>query len=308
MTLRDELITPTRHGKVRDIYELPEWLQAKVAANHYLILFATDRISAFDHILPTDIPDKGLVLAQLAAFWFEQTGDVVPNHFVRLITSESIPEVGERLPPEFAGRAMLVRRANRIDIECIVRGYLSGSGWESYRDTGEICGIRLPSGLRESEELPEPIFTPTTKADEGHDEPMTFKQVVEMVGRETANAIRVRSLALYKYGRDYARDRGIIIADTKFEFGWADNEVGEQEPIVIDEIFTPDSSRFWPPDQYEPGHAQPSFDKQFVRDYLSGTGWDKESQAPELPAHVVAKTTEKYLDAFRRLTGRELIR
>ncbi len=280
-------------GKVRDIYDLGD----------KLLIVATDRISAFDVVLPTGIPDKGAVLTQISAFWFELTGDIVPNHFIRVVDDTRVEGVPVELPREVIGRAMLVHKAERIDVECIARGYLSGSGWKDYQAEGSISGVKLPKGLKESQELFEPIFTPTTKAEEGHDMPISFEQVIEMTDERIANAMALRTLALYRYGRDYARDRGIIIADTKFEFGILDDEV-----ILIDECLTPDSSRFWPADQYKKGGPQPSFDKQFVRDYLSDIGWNKEPPAPELPPEVAKKTAEKYRDAFRLLTGRELIR
>jgi len=280
-------------GKVRDVYDLGD----------KLLIVATDRISAFDVVLPTGIPDKGLVLTQMSAFWFEMTGDIVPNHFVRLVDATRVEGVPVELPREVIGRAMLVRKAERIDIECVVRGYLSGSGWKDYQASGSISGVKLPPGLRESDELPEPIFTPTTKAAEGHDQPISYREVTQRAGQRAANAMKLRSLALYRYGRDYARERGIIIADTKFEFGWLDDEI-----ILIDECLTPDSSRFWPADAYQPGGPQPSYDKQYVRDYPTEIGWNREPPAPELPPSVVAKTAEKYREAFRRLTGRELVR
>ncbi len=280
-----------RRGKVRDTYDLGD----------RLLMVSTDRISAFDVILPTGIPDKGLVLTQLSAFWFERTADVVPNHFLRLVDSTEVD--GLQVPPDLVGRAMLVRKAQRIDVECIVRGYLAGSAWEEYRRQGTVNGEKMPPGLQESQELPEPLFTPTTKAEEGHDQPITWEQMVEMVGERAATAMRLRSLALYRYARDYARERGIIIADTKFEFGWLDDEI-----ILIDEVLTPDSSRFWPADQYRPGRSQPSFDKQFVRDYLTSLGWNRQPPAPELPPDIVERTAEKYREAFRLLTGRELLR
>jgi phosphoribosylaminoimidazole-succinocarboxamide synthase len=280
-------------GKVRDIYDLGD----------RLLIVATDRISAFDVVLPTGIPDKGAVLTQLSAFWFELTGDIVPNHFVQVVDSTRVPGVDADLPREMIGRAMVVRKAERIDVECVVRGYITGSGWKDYQRSGEVSGIALPPNLKESQELFEPIFTPTTKADEGHDLPITYEQVAELAGDRAANAVRLRSLALYHYGRDYARERGIIIADTKFEFGWLDDEV-----ILIDECLTPDSSRFWPADEYKSGGPQPSFDKQYVRDYLEDVAWNKAPPAPELPPEVVERTAEKYREAFTRLTGRELIR
>jgi phosphoribosylaminoimidazole-succinocarboxamide synthase len=280
-------------GKVRDVYDLGD----------KLLIVATDRISAFDVILPTGVPDKGLVLTQLSAFWFEMTGGIVPNHFISVVDSTRVEGVPVELPREMIGRAMVVRKAERIDVECVVRGYISGSGWLDYQRTGEISGNKLMAGLEESQELPEPIFTPTTKAHEGHDLPITYGEVVDMAGARAANAMKVRALAVYRYGRDYALNRGIIIADTKFEFGWLDDEV-----ILIDEALTPDSSRFWPADEYRPGGPQLSFDKQFVRDYLTKIGWNKEPPPPELPPDVVEGTAVKYREAFTRLTGRELIR
>jgi phosphoribosylaminoimidazole-succinocarboxamide synthase len=282
-------------GKVRDIYDLGD----------KLLIVATDRISAFDVVLPTGIPDKGLVLTQLSAFWFEKTGDIVPNHFLGVVDSTRIEGVPAELPRELIGRAMLVRKAQRLDVECIVRGYvvLGSAGWAEYHQTGTISGVELPRGLKEAQELFEPIFTPTTKAEEGHDENITFDQAVELVGERAANAMALRSLAVYRFGRDYARERGIIIADTKFEFGWLDDEV-----ILIDECLTPDSSRFWPVDQYKAGQTQPSFDKQYVRDYLTDIGWDRSPPPPELPAEIAARTGEKYREAFHHITGRELIR
>jgi phosphoribosylaminoimidazole-succinocarboxamide synthase len=279
-------------GKVRDIYDLGD----------KLLIVATDRLSAFDVVLPTAIPTKGAVLTQMSAFWFEKTGDIVPNHFVRVVEDTRVPEVPIELPQDMIGRSMVVRKAQRIDIECVVRGYITGSGWADYKKEGVVSGIKLPEGLSESEQLPEPIFTPSTKAEEGHDMPISFKEVREFAGDQAANAMRVRSLALYKFGRDFAAERGIIIADTKFEFGWLDDEV-----ILIDEALTPDSSRFWPADEYVSGRSQPSFDKQFVRDYLSELGWNKTPPGPELPAEVVEKTAEKYREAFERVTGRKLV-
>ena len=280
-------------GKVRDIYDLGD----------KLLIVATDRISAFDVVLPTGIPDKGLVLTQLSAFWFELTGDIVPNHFIQVVDRTRIPGVDRELPREMIGRAMVVKKAERIDVECVVRGYITGSGWKDYEESGQISGLKLPPGLKESQELFEPIFTPTTKAEQGHDLPITYEKVAELAGERAANAVRLRSLAVYRYGRDYARERGIIIADTKFEFGWRDDEV-----ILIDECLTPDSSRFWPADQYKSGGPQPSFDKQFVRDYLENIRWNKQPPAPELPPEVVEGTSAKYREAFERLTDRELIR
>ncbi len=280
-------------GKVRDIYDLGD----------KLLIVATDRISAFDVVLPVGVPDKGRVLTQMSAFWFERTGSIVPNHFLAVVEDTRAEGVPIELPRDMIGRAMVVRKAELIEVECVVRGYLSGSGWADYQKTGAISGVKLPPELLESQELAEPIFTPTSKAQEGHDLPITYKDVVALAGERAANAMKVRSLALYRYGRDYARDLGIIIADTKFEFGWLDDEV-----ILIDEALTPDSSRFWPADEYEPGRGQRSIDKQFVRDHLSTIGWDKKPPGPELPAEIVAKTTKTYVEAFERLTGRTLVR
>lgn len=280
-------------GKVRDIYDLGD----------KLLIVATDRISAFDIVLPTGIPDKGRVLTQMSAFWFERTGSIVPNHFLSVVEDVRAEGVPIELPRDLIGRAMVVRKAERIDVECVVRGYISGSGWAEYQKTGAISGVKLPPELLESQELAEPIFTPTSKAEEGHDLPITYEEVVALAGERAANAIKVRSLAVYRYGRDFARDLGIIIADTKFEFGWLDDEV-----ILIDEALTPDSSRFWPADEYEPGRGQRSFDKQFVRDHLNAVSWDKKPPAPELPQEIVAKTSEKYVEAFERITGRNLVR
>lgn len=275
-------------GKVRDVYDLGE----------NLLIVATDRISAFDVVLPTGIPDKGLVLTQLSAFWFELTGAIVPNHFIQVVDSTRVPGIDAELPREMIGRAMVVRKAERIDVECVVRGYITGSGWKDYQRDGEVSGIALPPNLKESQELFEPIFTPTTKAEEGHDLPITYEQVAELAGERGANAVRLRSLAIYRYGRDYARERGIIIADTKFEFGWRDDEV-----ILIDECLTPDSSRFWPADKYKSGGPQPSFDKQFLRDFLESSGWNKEPPPPALPQAVIDGTAARYQEALRRLTS-----
>jgi len=279
---------PVRRGKVRDIYDLGD----------KLLLVSTDRISAFDWVLPTPIPDKGRVLTQIAAFWFELLGE--PNHVITTdVEKMDLPAGVDR--SMLAGRTTLCRKAQVVPIECVVRGYLAGSGWAEYRQSGTVCGIRLPPGLQESSQLPEPIFTPATKAATGHDENISFERMVEIVGREVAEQLRDRSLAIFRRGCQYALQRGIIIADTKFEFGWVDDQL-----ILIDEVLTPDSSRFWPADQYQPGRSQPSFDKQFVRDWLSSTTWDKNSPPPPLPDDVVEKTREKYLEAFQRLTGREL--
>jgi len=281
----------TYRGKVRDTYDLGD----------RLLIVATDRISAFDVILPTGIPDKGKVLSQMSAWWFEHTSQVVPNHFIRLADGTAADELPFTLPPELIGRATIARKAKRVDVECIVRGYLAGSAWEEYRQHGMVNGIRMPKGMQESEQLPEPMFTPTTKAEEGHDLPMTFSDLMQEVGPEAAQVLRLRSVALYNFAADYARGRGIIIADTKFEFGWLNDEL-----IVIDEILTPDSSRFWAVADYKVGRPQPSFDKQYVRDWLNRSGWNKEPPAPELPPDVVRGTAERYKDAYRLLTGQEI--
>jgi phosphoribosylaminoimidazole-succinocarboxamide synthase len=277
---------PVRRGKVRDIYDLGD----------RLLLVSTDRISAFDWVLPSGIPDKGRVLTQVAAFWFGQLG--VPHHLISTELAEmGLPEAVDLAC--LAGRTSLVQKTEVVPIECVVRGYLAGSGWKEYQQKGTVCGIPLPAGMKESAELEEPIFTPATKAETGHDENITFERMVEIVGRETAETLRERSLDVFRRGRDYARQRGIIIADTKFEFGRCD----DGRLILIDEVLTPDSSRFWPADQYAVGTSPPSFDKQFVRDWLSSTDWDKNSPPPELPDDVIAKTREKYVEAYERLTG-----
>jgi phosphoribosylaminoimidazole-succinocarboxamide synthase len=275
-------------GKVRDIYDLGD----------RLLIVATDRVSAFDVVLPTPIPYKGRVLTQLSLFWFDKLSGVVPHHVI-----EAGNFTGELAPyaDKLAGRAMLVRRTDPFPIECVVRGYISGSGWKDYQKTGAICGIPLPAGLRESDRLPEPIFTPSTKATTGHDENISFDEAAKRVGLPLAQRLRDTSLTLYKRAAEHAAARGIIIADTKFEFGMRGDEL-----IWIDEALTPDSSRFWPADQYEPGKAQPSFDKQFVRDYLERIGWNKQPPAPALPPDVVTGTQQKYRDAYQRITGHAL--
>jgi phosphoribosylaminoimidazole-succinocarboxamide synthase len=275
-------------GKVRDIYELGD----------RLLIVATDRLSAFDVVLPTPIPDKGRVLTQLSLFWFEKLADVVPHH---VIAAKNLPAEFAPYAAELAGRAMLVRRTEPVPIECVVRGYVSGSGWKDYQRTGAICGIPLPAGLRESDRLSEPIFTPSTKATTGHDENISFEETVSRVGHPLAERLRETSLRLYRRAAEHAAARGIIIADTKFEFGLLGREL-----VWIDEALTPDSSRFWPADQYSPGHAQPSFDKQYVRDYLERIAWNKKPPAPALPPDVVAGTREKYREAYQRITGHAL--
>ncbi len=275
-------------GKVRDIYEVGD----------KLLIVATDRLSAFDVVFPTPIPDKGRVLTQLSMFWFEKLSALIPNHVI------SATEFGGELAPyaaSLAGRSMLVRRTEPLPIECVVRGYISGSGWKDYQKTGAICGIPLPAGLRESDRLPEPIFTPSTKATTGHDENISFEETVARIGRPLAEQLRDISLTIYKRATEHATARGIILADTKFEFGLLDNEL-----IWIDEALTPDSSRFWPADQYVPGKSQPSFDKQYVRDYLEKIGWNKQPPAPPLPSEVVVATQQKYKEAFQRITGHAL--
>jgi phosphoribosylaminoimidazole-succinocarboxamide synthase len=275
-------------GKVRDIYDLGD----------RLLIVATDRLSAFDVILPTPIPDKGRVLTQLSLFWFEKLADVVPNH---VISAEDFSGELAKYSATLWGRAMLVRRTEPVPIECVVRGYISGSGWKDYQKTGGICGIALPAGLRESDRLPEPIFTPSTKATTGHDENISFDETAARIGRRLAERLRDASLTLYRRAVEHAAARGIIIADTKFEFGLLG-----QELVWIDEALTPDSSRFWPADQYSPGKPQPSFDKQYVRDYLEQIGWNKQAPGPALPPGVVAGTREKYREAYQRVTGHAL--
>jgi phosphoribosylaminoimidazole-succinocarboxamide synthase len=282
-----------RRGKVRDVYE---------ADDEHLLIVATDRISAFDCILPTQIERKGEVLTALSRFWFERLSEITPHHLVATDVAR-MPEHLSAHADVLRGRSMLVRRTEVFPVECVVRGYLAGSGWKDYQATGEVCGHKLPEGLRESEELPAPIFTPATKAEEGHDENISEARMSEIVGSETEAQLRDTSLALYREAARYARARGIIIADTKFEFG----RDLEGRVILIDEALTPDSSRFWPADIYEPGHAQPSFDKQFVRDYLETLPWDKRPPAPPLPEEVAAATTDRYLEAYRLLTGNELL-
>jgi phosphoribosylaminoimidazole-succinocarboxamide synthase len=267
-------------GKVRDIYD----------GGDRLLFIATDRISAFDYILATGIPDKGRVLTQMTLFWLDFLKDVVPNHYL-----------SSDVPAGLEGRAMWVKRANMIELECVARGYISGSGWKDYQRTGAICGIPLPAGLRESDQLPEPIFTPATKAQTGHDENISFEQAAQLVGSDLATRLRDLTLGIYKKAADYARTRGIIIADTKFEFGIIDGKI-----ILADEVLTPDSSRFWPLATYKPGGAQPSYDKQYVRDYLESIHWNKQPPAPALPDDVARRTSEKYQEAYRELTGKTL--
>jgi phosphoribosylaminoimidazole-succinocarboxamide synthase len=281
-----------RRGKVRDVYEVDD---------DSLLIVATDRISAFDCILPTPIERKGEVLTALSEFWFEQLKDVVANHLIESDV-EAMPLVVQRHAQTLRGRSMLVRRAEVFPVECVVRGYLVGSGWKDYKRTGSVCGHNLAEGLVESAKLPEAIFTPSTKAEEGHDENITEDQVREILGAEKTALLRDTSLRLYREAEEYARERGIIIADTKFEFGLGK----DGQLLLVDEVLTPDSSRFWPADEYQPGRSQPSFDKQFVRDYLETLDWDKKPPAPPIPHEIAAATTARYLEAYRLLTGKEL--
>lgn len=278
-------------GKVRDIYSLGP------APDSDLLFVASDRISAFDHILGSGIPDKGKILTQLSLFWFDFLSDLTKNH---LLTADPAQFPAELRPylDQLAGRSMIVRRAQMFPVECVVRGYISGSGWKDYQQTGMICGIPLPAGLRESNRLPEPIFTPAAKNNVGHDENISFDQVIETVGRETAVTLRKLTLDIYEKASAYAATKGLILADTKFEFGLIDGEI-----VLADEVLTPDSSRYWPADTYSPGGAQPSFDKQYVRDYLESIHWNKQVPAPSLPDDVITRTRSKYLEAFRLLTG-----
>jgi phosphoribosylaminoimidazole-succinocarboxamide synthase len=276
-------------GKVRDTYDLGGGL---------LLMVATDRISAFDVVLPNAVPDKGAVLCQMSAFWFRRIAQLVPNHLVDLGTEK--PDL--KLPLELARRAMVVRRAKRVDVECVVRGYITGSAWAEYRKSGTVSGQAMSKGLREGDRFPEPLFTPTTKAETGHDLPMTEREVVDMAGAETARALREKAIAVYEFARRYAEGRGIIIADTKMEFGFIEGRLS-----LIDELLTPDSSRFWDAQGYAPGKSQPNFDKQFVRDWLNAQAWDHSPPAPALPDDVVEKTRERYIEAYRRLTGQPLL-
>ena len=276
-------LTKVKSGKVREVFDMGE---------HFLFV-ASDRVSAFDVVLPNGIPRKGEVLTQISHFWFDKYADLVPNHRV----ADGLPEHLTHLAP----RSMVVKKAEPLNIECIVRGYITGSGWKEYKKNGTVCHIPLPDDLLESAELEQPLFTPSTKADEGHDENISFEQAVEIEGRETAEKVRDLSLQIYTEARNYARERGIIIADTKFEFGRIDGEL-----ILIDEVLTPDSSRFWPLDEYEPGRGQHAFDKQYVRDYLETLDWDKAPPGPELPAEIIEKSQARYLEAYQRLTGTEL--
>jgi phosphoribosylaminoimidazole-succinocarboxamide synthase len=283
-------LTLHRRGKVRDVYEIGD----------KLLIVATDRISAFDYVLGSGIPDKGKVLTQLSGFWFERMGDLVPHHMISMDAAD-FPAPARGHANVLQGRTMLVRRTEPVPIECVARGYLSGSGWKEYQKSGSVCGIKLPGGLRESDRLPEPIFTPATKAESGHDENISEEEAGRLVGSDLISRLKALTLEIYRRGAEHAESRGIIVADTKFEFGIAGGEV-----VLIDEVLTPDSSRFWPRVQYEAGHGQPSFDKQFVRDYLEAIKWNKQPPVPTLPEDVVRRTREKYIEAFTLLSGREL--
>src|SRR5258707_680296 len=278
-------------GKVRDVYQLD---------NERLLFVATDRISAFDYVLATGIPHKGRVLSQMSLFWFDFLSDLVPSHIITADV-ERYPQAVQKYAEQLRGRSMIVQRAEMFPVECVVRGYISGSAWKEYQATGKVCGIELPAGLRESEAFPEPIFTPSTKAVSGHDENIPFSKMCEIVGTKAASPLRDLTLRIYKKAAAYARQRGIIIADTKFEFGRTSRGV-----TLADEVLTPDSSRFWPADKYEPGRAQQSYDKQYVRDYLEEIRWNKQPPAPALPSEVANRTSEKYLEAFLRITGHKL--
>ena len=279
-----------KRGKVREIYNLKD----------KFLMVATDRISCFDGVLPTEISRKGEVLTKLSVFWFGLTKDIIPNHFITA-NVDDFPEELQKYKEILKGRSMLVKKAKPMPVECVVRGYLSGSGWKEYKETQSICGIKLPKGLKESDKLSEPIFTPATKEDVGHDVNVTQEYIEREVGKDIAAKLKEISMALYKKASEYAESKGIIIADTKFEFGEVDGKI-----TLIDEVLTPDSSRFWPKDEYEPGKSQPSFDKQFVRDYLETLDWNKKSPGPELPGKIVKKTTQKYLQAFKMITDKEI--
>jgi phosphoribosylaminoimidazole-succinocarboxamide synthase len=282
-------VPKVRSGKVREMFDLGD----------RLLMVASDRISAYDVVMPNGIPRKGEVLTMFSHFWFNRVADLVPNHLLAK-ADEPLPEAVQSHADQIGRRAMVVKKAQPLAIECVVRGYLAGSGWKEYQKQGTVCGISLPDGLENSSQLPDPIFTPATKAEEGHDENINFDEAVNIVGKNIAEQARELSIELYKRGRDHAAEKGIIIADTKFEFG-----IFEGELILIDEVLTPDSSRFWPADLYAPGKSQPSFDKQFVRDYLETLDWDKTPPGPELPAEIVQKTSEKYIEAYTRVTGLE---
>ncbi len=279
-----------KKGKVRDIFEVDD----------KLLLIVTDRISAFDWVLHEAIPNKGICLTQISAFWFDYFSDIIPNHMISADISE-FPSDLQQYSHQVYGRSMLVKKAEVLPIECIVRGYISGSAWRSYQKDNTVCGIKLPSGMKESEQFDEPLFTPSTKAETGHDENISYEEMEKIIGVDDAARLKELSLKIYTTAADYARKKGIIIADTKFEFGKIGDDI-----IIVDELLTPDSSRFWPADEYEPGKGQPSFDKQYVRDYLSSTGWDKNSDPPHLPEEVVSGTEKRYLEAYEKLTGKKL--
>ena len=293
-------LTLNRRGKVRDVYDI-----ALASGGEGLLIVATDRISAFDYVLGSGIPDKGKVLTQLSGFWFDRMGDLVPHHLISLDVT-AFPEPARRHADVLRGRTMLVRKTDPIPIECVARGYLSGSGWKEYQQSGSVCGVKLPPGLRESDRLPHPIFTPATKAETGHDVNISEEEAGRIIGRDLIVRLRDLTLEIYRRGCEHAESKGIIIADTKFEFGLVGAGNPATDVVLIDEVLTPDSSRFWPASEYEPGHGQPSFDKQFVRDYLEQIRWNKQPPVPSLPDDVVARTREKYVDAFRLLSGREL--
>ena len=307
-------LTLHRRGKVRDVYEV----------DGGLLIVATDRISAFDYVLGSGIPDKGKVLTQLSAFWFERMGDLVPHHLIA-VDPEQFPAAARRHADVLRGRTMFVRRTEPVPVECVARGYLSGSGWKEYQESGSVCGVRLPAGLRESDRLPEPIFTPATKAESGHDVNISEEEAGRLVGRDLIAQLKRLTLEIYTRGARHAESKGIIVADTKFEFGLArrsaaaaegglarrsapgaEGGLAEDDIVLIDEVLTPDSSRFWPHAQYEPGHGQPSFDKQYVRDYLETIRWNKQPPVPSLPEEVIRRTRDKYVEAYRLLTGRDL--
>ena len=289
LTTQLEGIKPPRRGKVRDIYDFGD----------QLLIVATDRISAFDVVMPDGIPDKGKVLNQISAFWFQKTAAIVPNHLISIDVND-FPAPCQSYLPILAGRSMLVRKTTPLAVECIVRGYLAGSGWKDYQKSGSVCGIPLPAGLKQASRLAEPIFTPSTKAETGHDENIPISKMKDLIGETLTRQIIEASLNIYNFGREYAEQKGIIIADTKFEFGIEDGKL-----ILIDEVLTPDSSRFWPADSYQVGTSPLSFDKQFVRDYLATLNWDQTPPAPELPPEIVARTREKYVEAYERLTGKK---
>ena len=298
MIIESELPNRLHRGKVRDTYGI---------GDNVILIVATDRLSAFDFVLPDGIPCKGKVLNRISAFWFNKTKHLIPNHLLDLADAEGVsakygdPALLQELDPELAQQSMVVKRAERIDIECIVRGYITGSAWGEYRRQGTVSGMPMPSGLVEGTPFPEPLFTPTTKAEEGHDQNMSGQEVLDMVGSKLALELEKVSKSVYQYAHDYAKSRGIILADTKMEFGLIDNQL-----TLIDELLTPDSSRFWDMEGYAPGKSQPNFDKQFVRDWLTEAGWNQEAPAPSLPDDVVAKTSERYLEAYYRLTGERL--